>query len=145
MDKLAPNHVIEYCDNVKQNCFVEIYEKYNDFYHRVYQIKCSCHCDEFRIYMDDCPTVIAECSRCKKRIVLYDLDKYDASEKPSWIKWRSPNKFEYSYADETLFNICVMYEYSDDFSSYDDLSWFTAWGYNRNIDNVFEIITDETT
>ena len=38
-----------------------------------------------------------------------------------------------------------MYEYSDDFSSYDDLSWFTAWGYNRNIDNVFEIITDETT
>ena len=121
MYKLAPDHVMKYCSNIESRCFSDIYEKFNDNYHCVYQIKCSCCCDEFHIYMDECPTVTAICSKCKKQIVLYDLDEYDASEKPSWINWRPTNEFEYSHLGETLFKICVMYEY-DELSANNDLS-----------------------
>lgn len=145
MDITAPNHILKYCYSIEGGQFKKIYSDFNDYYHRVYQIKCSCKCDGFRICIDDCPTVTAICSNCGACITLYDLDEYDASERPSWINWRTPSKYEYSYNSETLFNICVMYEYGEEYASNNDISWFTAWGYNNNIDSIVEIISDETT
>lgn len=149
MDETCPEHLeglyeilkdlskydIQYLDDLNEYTFA-------------HEIKCTCLNKEFIIYKDGHPTVIAECNCCGKRITVYDLDFYPAATK---IKEKLPMERYLSENGDELFNICVLYEYSDEFEYEDDvefdrndISWCVIYGYGLKSKKIFQIINDET-
>lgn len=85
---IVPEHIKEYSFEInKSDTFNKIKDIYSDKYSFVYKIVCTCGCHDLYIYIDDHPTALAECAKCKKKITLYDLALY-----PNAIKLS--NKFE---------------------------------------------------
>lgn len=133
--KNPSKYSINYCDELSEYTFA-------------YEIKCSCQNTEFMIYKDEHPTVIVECNCCAKKITIYNLDYYPAATK---LKKEFPLEKYISQSNDELFNVCVLYEYSDEFEYEDDvdfdrndISWCVVYGYGLKSKKVFEIINDET-
>lgn len=112
-----------------------------------YEVKCSCGCEEFRIYKNSLPYVYVVCEKCKQKLNIYDLNCYpSASVIPTN---EEPKEFK-SADEESIFNVSVIYEYSDEFSFEDaefdknDITWCHVYGYGVRTNKVFEIIDDET-
>lgn len=91
------------------------------------------------------PAVEVECSKCKERIIVYDLKYYPAATIIS-----GSEKFEefISIKDDVLFNVFVIYEYSEldenqEFNP-DDISWCEIYGYGLKSKQIFTISNDET-
>ncbi|OOM06330.1 hypothetical protein [Clostridium saccharobutylicum] len=150
MERICPKHVEGFIETIDNGDKYKI-DDFNEFdkYTFPYEIKCSCTNKIFKIYIDEHPSVVAECSRCGKKIIVYDLKYYPAATK---IKKEFPLKEYVSRNGDELFNICVVYEYSDEFEYEDDvefdkndISWCTVYGYGIKSKKVFEIISDETT
>lgn len=112
MKRYALFHVKDYCIIAKEDeAYRKLADKYQDDYHFVYKIKCSCCNDRFKVYKDEHPTVVIKCSDCNEEIIVYDLKYY-----PAAIKLEDKLKMEQvSYSDNSIFNIYSIYEYSDDF------------------------------
>lgn len=116
-------------------------------FHIPYMVKCSCGCEEFRVYKNDLPNVYVVCESCKLKITVYDLNHYPcASIVPCDDE---PSQFV-SQEDEKVFNVCVIYEYSDEFAfdenEFDpnDITWCHVLAFGLNSHMVYEIINDET-
>ncbi len=76
--KIAPDHIIDFCDSFSNGdkIFEKIKNKYEGDFSFVYRVVCSCKNSLFWIYKDEHPTIVLECSKCKKRITAYDLKNY---------------------------------------------------------------------
>ena len=131
----APEHIKEYCFKVaEKSIFYELDEMYSDDYSFVYQISCTCGCDDFHVYIDDHPTAEAECIKCKKRFTLYDLALYPNAIKLS--KEFEMKKYVTSSGSD-VFKLCVLYEYSDEFE-------FSLFAYDPAEEEKITIFSDET-
>lgn len=142
--KIAPDHIKDFCDSFSNGdkIFEEIKNKYEGDFSFVYRVVCSCKNSLFWIYKDEHPTIVLECSKCKKRITAYDLKNY-----PLAIKLNE------NYALKLVFiNSCpvyVNYEYSDEYLYNDDVSfdnnditWCRVMAYNEG--HIQIILDDET-
>ena len=141
MKILAPNHIKEYCTVMLKNShFKKLSEEFSDEYATVYQLQCKCGCFEFNVFEEEYPTVYVECEKCKNRVTVYDLSYYPAARKSQYkselVKVKD-DEFE-------MFEVCVLYEYGDDYEGNDDISWCTVWLYNPQNDNLMELISHET-
>ncbi|MHC1686073.1 MAG: hypothetical protein AB6733_24615 [Clostridiaceae bacterium] len=149
MIKSCPKHVEGFIDLIEsgEKYRINNLDQLND-YTFPYEIKCSCSNKIFKIFVDEHPTVVVQCNSCGKNIIVYDLKYYPAATKIKeefYLK-----KYISSFGDE-IFNVCAVYEYSDEFEYEDDVefdendvSWCVIYGYGLNSREVFEIINDET-
>lgn len=117
-----------------------------DEYTLVYEVECSCGCNEFNVFLNAEPRVEVECTNCSNRIIVYDLDYYTCAEK---YKEEELQRYTSLEGDES-FNVCVIYEYSDEFSfnhkSFDcnDVTWCNVYLYGIKSENSIKIVDDET-
>lgn len=141
----APFHVINYCNiDEDDNTYQELVNEYQDKYHFVYKIKCSCCNDKFEVYKDDHPTVLLRCTNCANEIVAYDLKYYPAAVKLNVDL--EMKKVVCQNSDK--FNVYCMYEYAEEFYEVDfDENDITAcMVFIRSIDDDFlNIIVDDET
>ena len=140
---IAPIHIVDYCSiEYKDDAFQKLQQAYNDDFSYVYKVKCTCNSTRFFIYLDDHPTVIAECSICKKKIIIYDLSFYPAA-----------TKLDESYVMHRIFDtaneLYVNYEYSDEYLYYkdvdfnpNDITWAKA--FVKKDEQLIKILDDET-
>lgn len=150
MKKACPEHIENFVEILQngEKYKIEYFDELGE-YTFAYELKCLCSNKIFKIYIDEHPSVVVECNRCGKKIIVYDLKYYPAATK---LKEKLPlKKYISQYGDE-LFNVCVIYEYSDEFEYEDDvefdkndISWCMTYGYGLKSQKVFEIINDETT
>lgn len=140
-----PNHIDDYVVNLpKENKFLE--EDFDDVT-MPYIVKCTCGCEEFTISRSNHKTVKIDCKNCGKNITVYDKDFYTCSSKLNsdevFVQYKSSD-------DDTLFNVCAIYVYSEDYPIEDDkfdsndVTWCQVLGYGTISNKVFEIINDET-
>jgi hypothetical protein len=141
MENLAPNHVCEFCTKGYNNShFEKLGKKHNDKFTPTYQIQCKCGCFSFEIFTDEHPTVNVKCKSCGKEITVYELSNYPAACKlpDELIQTKFQDK------NFTVFEVCVLYEYSSDYENNDDISWCIVWLYNPENAKLIELINDET-
>ena len=145
---IVPEHIKEYSFEInKSDTFNKIKDIYSDKYSFVYKIVCTCGCHDFYIYIDDHPTALAECAKCKKKITLYDLALY-----PNAIKLS--NKFEMKKFQtdrgSDVFELCVLYEYSDEFEfsnknfDVNDITAFSLFAFDYDTKEIISVLDDET-
>ncbi len=140
-----PSHIKEYVRKLpNENKFLN----YNfDNFTLCYEVKCTCGNEEFEVFMDNDPTVLAKCAECRKDIIVYDLKYYPAA---SVIEEEEILTKYVSIMNDKIFNICVIYEYSDEFEFEDeefdcnDITWCQIYGYGIKSNQVFKIVDDET-
>ncbi len=146
MEKYAPFHVKKYCviDN-NDEVYRKFVNEYEDNYHFVYKMKCSCYNDKFEVYKDDNPTVIIRCTNCNKEITVYDLKYY-----PSAIKLEDKLEMEQVICcNQNIFNVYPIYEYGDEFE-YDtefdenDITWCIIFIREIKNNSIKKLIDDET-
>ena len=110
--------------------------------HRYGQLVCTCGCEQFDLVAGDKRTVFASCTKCDRRITVYDLALYPAAVKISGEETFAPLR---SGRDQRA--IFVMYEYGmpepDMEADPNDITWCqilveTSTG---EVDKVFD---DET-
>ena len=97
-------------------------------------------CGNFNVYIDEHPTAIIKCCSCDNEIIVYELSYY-----PAAIKLQGScelSKITSGVFDS--FEICVKYEYPDDYENADDISWCTVWIYNEAEKRLITVIDDET-
>lgn len=104
-------------------------------------------CHKFHVYIDEHPTALAECFKCKNKFVLYDLSLYPnaikLSEQFEMKKFNTINGLD-------VFELCVLYEYSDEFEFSDenfdvnDITGFSLFAYDYDIGKIITIFDDET-
>lgn len=140
-----PSHIRE---NVYKLPDENMFLKYKfDSYTMCYKVKCTCGNEEFEVFTDSDPTVIAKCAKCKNEIIVYDLKYYPAA---SAVEEEEDFKKYISCKDDKLFNLCVIYEYSDEFEfedeefDSDDITWCQVYVYGIKSKEVFKIVDDET-
>lgn len=145
---IAPGHIKDYCIEIdSENEFIELSELYSSEYSFVYQIACPCGCHKFHVYIDEHPTALAECSKCKNKFVLYDLSLYPNAIKLS--KQFEMKKFT-TINGLNVFELCVLYEYSDEFEFSDenfdvnDITGFSLFAFDDDIGKIITIFDDET-
>lgn len=146
---IAPTHIINYCRLIdSDSVFSEIKKKYEGDYSFVYKIACSCGCNSFKLMIDPHPTANAVCVKCGALIVLYDLELYTNAIKLSSIF--ELKKFTSPVSGADVFEICVLYEYSDEFPfnhkffDENDITAFALFTYDSEISQVDMIMDDET-
>lgn len=146
MIKYAPLHIKNYCFIDKDDeAYRRLVNEYQDDYHFVYKVRCSCCSDKFKVYKDDHPTVIIKCSNCNKKITVYDLKYY-----PSAIKLEDELKVEQvSYCNNSIFNVYSIYEYSDDLDDEigfdeNDITWCVIFIKEIKNNRIIKLIDDET-
>ena len=146
---IAPTHIMNYCKVIDpDSVFSKIKKKYGGNYSFVYQVSCSCGCNSFKLMMDSHPTANAVCVKCGALIVLYDLELYtNAMKLPSIYEMK---KFTSPVSGTDVFEICVLYEYSDEFPFHhelfdvNDITAFALFTYDSNRNQVDMIMDDET-
>lgn len=143
---IAPEHIQQYCScstNLKL-----LSEFQDDKYSFVYQIRCTCGCKHFKIYINDTPKVIAYCQNCKNKIIIYDLTLYPTSAPsgdwiPGWLAEEGELQLLQCLNDSELF---VNYQYgycvSDKEFNANDVTGFNMWIYENK--DMLLIIDDET-
>ncbi len=139
-----PDHIKGYVEKLpNKNKYVE-YEF--DEYTMAYEVKCTCGCKEFKVYNNLEPKVELQCTHCGSRIIVYDLNYYTCAEKymeEELNSYISPN-------GDDVFNVCVVYEYSDEFCFWDnnfdnnDITWCHVYVYGIRSKQVYKIVNDET-
>lgn len=143
MEHNAPNHIIEYCyKDDTDNYFLYLckhYETENSF---VYKLRCTCSCKKFIVYQDKQPSIFAECTKCGRRITVYDLDYY-----PSAVKLKKDFDLV-KVNDEPVF-VYVNYEYDDEYLYEEDVEFDAndiTWGkvFVSNDNELIKILDDET-
>lgn len=140
---IAPDHVASFCINSKSgdSTLRLLRDKYEGELSYVYKIKCTCGEEKFLVYKDDHPTIIAKCSRCMKRITVYDLAFY-----PTACKLKDSFELHKILDDEV--ELYVNYEYSDDFIidgmelDPNDITWAKAFIVK---DGAIHMILDDET
>lgn len=139
-----PNHIEGYVEKLPNKSKYVEYEF--DEYTIPYEVKCTCGNREFKVYENLEPKVEIECTKCGNRIIVYDLDYYTCAEKYNEEKL---NLYTSPYGDN-FFNVCVIYEYSDEFSFLDknfdnnDITWCEVFIYGVDSKKVYKILDDET-
>lgn len=139
-----PNHIEGYVEKLPNKSKYVEYEF--DEYTIPYEVKCTCGNREFKVYENLEPRVEIECTKCGNRIIVYDLDYYTCAEKYNEEKL---NLYTSPYGDN-FFNVCVIYEYSDEFSFLDknfdnnDITWCEVFIYGVDSKKVYKILDDET-
>lgn len=139
----APNHVMKYCYRDDSDIFfLYLYKHYERPCSFVYKLKCTCGCNKFIVYEDAHPSVFVKCSKCGKRITVYDLAYY-----PSAIKMKK--QFALSKVEDNPVFVYVNYEYDDEFMyeedvefNADDITWGRVFIVNSN--KLEKILDDET-
>lgn len=141
---IMPNHIEGYVEKLPNKSKYIEYEF--DEYTMPYEVKCSCGSKEFVVYNNEEPRVELKCTKCGKRIVVYDLDFY-----PCASKYKEEQLNQYTSPEEdNIFNVAVVYEYSDEFPFSDeefdcnDVTWCNVYVYGVNSNKVYEIVNDET-
>ena len=115
-----------------------------DEYHLSYLVKCKCGCEEFEVLINTEPLVLAICTKCEESVTVYNLRYYPAAT-------LLPDDRETKYTSpegDTIFNLCVVYEYpeleeSEEFNQ-NDITWCEIYGFGVNSKKSFLIINDET-
>ena len=143
---IAPDHIKKFCRFIKNtNLLSNFNNKVNSF---VYQICCDCGCEYFEVFTNDTPKVIAYCSECRKKIIVYDLMLYPASKPtlgwiPVWLEDEDDLKPLDNYG---YINLFVNYQYGESYtdSEFDsnDITGFNMWIYDNGMMTL--IIDDET-
>jgi hypothetical protein len=139
-----PNHIEGYVERLPNKSKYVEYEF--DEYTIPYEVKCSCGNKEFIVYNNLEPRVELECTKCGNKIIVYDLDYYTCAEK---YMEEELNLYISPYGDN-IFNVSVVYEYSDEFSFSDenfdknDISWCYVYVYGIKSNKVYKIVDDET-
>lgn len=145
---IAPDHVRKYC---KKNVVTRKKEYENemigDYYSFVYQIICTCGCEAFDVYKNQCPYVYAICKQCNKKIVIYDLKYYPAAAIP--LEWY-PSELEFIKIETNngTEKIIVNYDYDDEYAITDNrfdmnnITGFNMWTYS---DGIYKLIVDDET
>lgn len=140
----VPDHVRKYCKKTNITRQIEHkYEMYDDYYSFVYQVVCTCGCEDFDVYKNLCPYVYAICKQCNKKIVIYDLECYPAASFPSnWMP------FELEFTKIETNKIIVNYDYDDEYAITDsrfnmnNITGFNMWIYS---DGIYKLIIDDET
>lgn len=91
--------------------------------HKYYKLKCHCGNILFRLFISNKKSLVAICSECGEKIIIYDLENYPAAIKlpgsETFVSLRSD--------DQKPTTVFVMYEYGpiDDGEQFDrnDISW----------------------
>jgi len=137
--KHIENNVISLPNN---NKFIE-YE--HDEYHLPYLVKCKCGCEELEIMTNPEPRILARCPLCGEKITIYNLRYYPAA---SLIPYDGENETYISPAEDTIFNIYVVYEYpeleGEEVFNPNDITWCEVYGFGIESKNIFQIINHET-
>jgi hypothetical protein len=118
-----------------------------DVYHLPYLIKCNCGCEEFEILTNPEPMVMAQCSKCRENITIYNLRHYPAASLVPYAGEKTTYTSPSPYKD-TVFNICVVYEYPEleETENFDqnDITWCEIYGFGVKSKKSFRILSDET-
>ena len=142
----APNHIKEYVKPILgNNKFFkdDIYGKFT----LAYEVNCNCGNNEFVIYKNSEPKVMAFCASCGKAITLYDLIEY-----PCAVTYRDNEEIlrKVINKDKDKFNIAIIFQYSDDFDFDDEefdeneITWCQIYLYDIvNLQSIL-IVDDET-
>ncbi len=145
MNYPCPNHIDGYVKKLEDtNKFIH-YELGE--YNIPFIVQCSCGSEEFKIYKDDRPYVDVKCIKCDKIIVVYNLSIYPAAAD---IDTNEPMNEVISKDGDDLFNVCVIYEYPDDYEFGDpefdnnDITACAVYGYGIKSGKSIEVINDET-
>lgn len=140
-----PKHIDGYVYKISSNN--KFFKDNLDDFTIPYAVKCTCGNEVFKVFLNTSPTVIAKCSECSKDIIVYDLKHYPAATPAR----KEEELIEYkSEAGDDNFNICVIYEYSDEFSFDDeefdpnDITWCHVHLYGTKSKKSFYIVNDET-
>ena len=90
-----------------------------------YRIKCSCGNTRFSVLKNGRPLVLASCSKCKKKITLYDTNLYFCA-----TSYANEGKLAEVAGPkgEKLFSLCVAFEYPEDCENQNDISWGYIYG-----------------
>lgn len=140
-----PDHIQGYVEKLKDKSKYGITYEFDE-YTLPYEVKCNCKNSEFMVYHNEEPRVVVECTQCRNKIIVYDLDYYPCGEK--W-KEEELNLYISSEGDD-VFNVCVVYEYSDEFpyshKQFDrnDITWCHIYIYGVKSKKAYEIVDDET-
>ncbi len=145
MDCANPKHIEGYVVRMdeKNNKFFETYVSDFAFY---YTIKCKCGNEKFHVIGNECPIVTVECCECGEGILVYDLIYYPAATSVD----RHENFVKLVLEENDIFEVCVLYEYSDEFELDDEefdpnnLSWCQVFVRDPKSGEVWRILNDET-
>ena len=137
--KKVPEHIKDFCFDIstEDTVFDVLKETYGS-YGELYKVKCTCNCVLFELTLDDHPTAYAKCSACQKEIILYELEFY-----PSAIKLRDTFP-QYTFRNGNFFEICMYFEYPDDWEGNNDISSAAGWCYEPSSQVLIEFLNDET-
>lgn len=143
MKRTAPKHVAKYCiQDWTDKAYCRLVEEYEDDYHFVHKIKCTCGSSRYKVYVDEHPSVFLECRECQEKITVYDLKYYPAAIK---LEEKLPIKL----FSESDYMVYVMYEYSDESEmeedvedSSDDITWAMVFA---GTEGKIELIIDDET
>lgn len=142
---IAPNHIKNYVKAILSK------NKYFDLdlgaFSFSYELSCTCGCIDFKIYKTKEPMVTAQCTNCKKEIIVYDLEQY-----PAATTYRPLDDILVQVEDNgrNVFSVGIIFEYSDEFDFDDkefdenDLSWCQIYLHDKLQSKSFCIVDDET-
>lgn len=142
----APSHIKKYAKQIQgENKFFSdgIYGEFSF----AYEIRCSCGGEEFVVYKNSEPKVIASCITCANKITVYDLIEY-----PCAVTARDPEEEleKVSNKGNDKFNVAMIIQYSDQFAFDDvrfdenDITWCQIFIYDIVNLRPIMIIDDET-
>lgn len=140
-----PDHIDGYVEDLTDKSKYDITYGFDECT-MAYEVKCSCGNREFLVHHNLEPRVVAECTQCENQIIIYDLDYYICGD-----KWQEEELNLYTSPEQdNVFQICVVYEYSDEFSYTDerfdcnDVTWCHVYLYGIKSEKAYEIVDDET-
>ena len=140
----CPKHIENYIISLTDTNIFSIHQPVNN-YHHSYLVKCSCGCEEFEIFINPEPMLMAKCKECGAEITVYNLRYYPAA---SLISFEGANTKYVSPRDDRIFNICVIYDYPElevnEEYDQNDITWCVVYGVGIDSKDVFEILNDET-
>ena len=145
---IVPDHIKDFCKAVPEDSvFYPVQENANE-YSTIAQAVCSCGSHKFNLLMDEMPTIDAVCTECGQTIHIYDLDLYITSSKPDFDAGEM--KKYLSQKGRDVFELCMCYDYSDEFEFTDELfdangiCSFALWAYCEESDERIFVLEDET-
>lgn len=142
----APDHIKKYVKKIiGKNKFWD--DNIDDQYTFAYEVSCSCGNNEFVIYKNSEPKVIASCEKCGKTITLYDLIEY-----PCAVTFREEEDILEKVTNENndKFNVAIIFQYSDEFAFDDeefdenDVTWCQIYLHDVVSLRSFLLVDDET-
>ena len=142
----APSHIKKYVKQIlgKNKFFNDNIDGQFTF---AYEVSCSCGNNEFVIYKNSEPKVIAFCESCGKTITLYDLIEYPCAvivRKDEDVLKKVTNE------NNNKFNVAIIFQYSDEFAFDDEefdenaITWCQIYLYDIVSLRSIMIVDDET-